>query len=247
MPLQQIEAGTVDIDERPFPVVVRINPRARRLTLRFDREGVVRVTCPSKRHVPDAVALARKRQGWLEARLRETPAGVPFAPGTVLPIFGRSLTIVSTGRSREAARVEGDRLAVGGARADEIARRVRRYIVDEASGHFSSAARKEAARLGAKVARVRVRDMRSRWGSCGQDGSLCFNWRLAFAPRRVAAYVVAHEVAHLRHMDHSPAFWAVVDQLDPHRAESAAWLKAHGAELQAYGRSLDAGSVDGAL
>jgi predicted metal-dependent hydrolase len=85
------------------------------------------------------------------------------------------------------------------------------------------------------VARVGVRDTQSRWGSCSARGNLSFCWRLILAPESVLDYVVAHEVAHLVEMNHSPRFWRLVDTLCPDSAAPRAWLKEHRAELLSYG------------
>jgi hypothetical protein len=83
--------------------------------------------------------------------------------------------------------------------------------------------------------RITVRDTRSRWGSCAADGQLNFSWRLILAPPYVLDYVVAHELAHLVHRDHSPAFWALADHLTDHLSAAKAWLNAHGKTLHRYG------------
>ena len=89
------------------------------------------------------------------------------------------------------------------------------------------------------VAGVSVRDTTSRWGSCTQGGRLSFSWRLILAPDHVLTYVIAHEVAHLKHMNHGPAFWRTVDELLDGKAGEAAsarhWLRKHGAALHRYG------------
>ena len=89
-------------------------------------------------------------------------------------------------------------------------------------------------RIGRDIREVRVGDYRSRWGSCAPDGTLAFSWRLVMAPDWVLDYVVAHEVAHLAHMDHSPAFWAVVARLVPDYPRHRRWLAANGAGLHAW-------------
>jgi predicted metal-dependent hydrolase len=88
-----------------------------------------------------------------------------------------------------------------------------------------------------KVAAVTVRDTTSRWGSCTRTGRLSFSWRLILAPEPVLTYVVAHEVAHLKYMDHSPAFWRTVKWLLPDGGMDSAreWLRSHGAVLHCYG------------
>jgi len=83
--------------------------------------------------------------------------------------------------------------------------------------------------------RVAVKDTRSRWGSCAANRNLAFSWRLVMAPRFVQDYVAAHEVAHLRHMNHGPRFWALVEQLTPHSAAAVEWLRTQGPRLLRVG------------
>ena len=94
----------------------------------------------------------------------------------------------------------------------------------------------KAARVERSVKRITVRDSRSRWGSCGPDGGMSFSWRLVFAPAEVLDYLVAHEVAHLVHMNHGPRFWALARTLCDGPIEAPqAWLKANGETLLQYG------------
>jgi predicted metal-dependent hydrolase len=95
--------------------------------------------------------------------------------------------------------------------------------------------RRHAAAVGRPVARITLRDTRSRWGSCTARGALNFSWRLVMAPPHVLDYLAAHEVAHRVHMDHSEAFWAVCARLSPDLARAEAWLKAHGPSLHRFG------------
>jgi predicted metal-dependent hydrolase len=91
-----------------------------------------------------------------------------------------------------------------------------------------------AERLGSKVRKITLRDTRSRWGSCSNDAKLMFSWRLVMAPEDVLAYVAAHEVAHLKHMNHSKDFWETVEYLfGPYKKERA-WLKQNGSTLHRY-------------
>ncbi|TGN54246.1 DUF45 domain-containing protein, partial [Paracoccus liaowanqingii] len=91
-----------------------------------------------------------------------------------------------------------------------------------------------SARLGRPYRAIVLRDTRSRWGSCTQDGRLMFSWRLAMAPPLVLDYVAAHEVAHLAHMDHSARFWAQTEALMPGHAPHRAWLRAQGGDLMLW-------------
>ena len=84
--------------------------------------------------------------------------------------------------------------------------------------------------------RVILRDTKSRWGSCTTDGVLSFSWRLILAPRHVMDYVVAHEVAHLREMNHGPRFWKLCEEICRTVDGARAWLEENGTDLYRYGR-----------
>jgi len=92
-----------------------------------------------------------------------------------------------------------------------------------------------AAKLGSRPKRITVRDTFSRWGSCSTARSLSFSWRLILAPSYVLDYVVAHEVAHLREMNHGPRFWQLVRELVGDVKRPQGWLRQHGAGLHRYG------------
>jgi hypothetical protein len=96
-------------------------------------------------------------------------------------------------------------------------------------------ARRLAAQLDRKVARITVRDTTTRWGSCSATGNLAFSWRLIMAPEAVLHYVVAHEVAHLVEMNHGPRFWKLVERLVPHVGRQRAWLNCNRAWLLRIG------------
>ena len=125
-------------------------------------------------------------------------------------------------------------LLVGG-QVDFFARRVRDYIKAEVEVRFQKMAQAFMRQLGVKERAVKVRDTRSRWGSCTSRGHLNLSWRLILAPREVARYVVAHEVAHRRELNHSPAFWQLVENLVGPYTESDRWLSKNGATLHAFG------------
>ncbi len=79
---------------------------------------------------------------------------------------------------------------------------------------------------------ISIRDQKTRWGSCSSKGNLNFNWRLILAPPQVLDYVVVHELCHLLHMDHSPAFWQEVERICPDYKVCRRWLKENGASLR---------------
>ena len=113
--------------------------------------------------------------------------------------------------------------------------RVGDWLRTQARKQLSQLAREKAESAGLALRRVTIKDTSSRWGSCTANGTVMFSWRLVMAPPSVQDYVVGHEVAHLRHMNHSAAFWSLTDQLTPYRAAANAWLAAHGAGLMRVG------------
>jgi predicted metal-dependent hydrolase len=133
---------------------------------------------------------------------------------------------------------EGETLCVAGD-TRHLARRVRDFLKREAKRDLEAASRRHALALGLAPRRVVVRDQTSRWGSCSSTGVLSYSWRLILAPPHVLDYLAAHEVAHLKEMNHSPRFWRLVDQLDPQWQRAKAWLDAHGTQLHRYGEEAD--------
>jgi len=225
----------LDLDGEAVPVRVVHHPRARRITLRVDRaDGAVRVTVPCGVPDDEAIAAAHQRAAWIRARRARAPRPVPFAHGTVVPVFGEPHTIVHHPQGRFGVARQGGELAVAGS-PEHLPRRVRDHLMREAGDALRPRVRAYAAELGCSPGPVRVREMRSRWGSCSPDGAMRFAWRLVFAPEPVVAYLAAHEVAHLRHLNHNAVFWATVRAIKPDADDQRAWLRVNGASLFAYG------------
>jgi predicted metal-dependent hydrolase len=234
MAVTVIEAGTIEVAGEAMPLRVRIDPRARRLILRLSTDHV-RVTCPSRRHVGSAVRLAQERRGWIEGQAAKRPPPASLAPGASFSLFGEEVTVVRAASPGAAARLSASIVATGGEGA-AAERRVERLLRRIAREGLAGMADAHAAALGFPPCPVAVRQMRSRWGSCSARPSIAFDWRLCLAPLEVADYVAAHETAHRVQMNHSPAFWAVVERLCPGWRPLDRWLDDHGAALHAYGR-----------
>jgi predicted metal-dependent hydrolase len=226
------------------PVTLKVNRRARRVSLRLDRtRREIVATAPSPRRLAEAAAFARERAGWIAERIAELPAATPLHPGMVLQVFGEPVRLeAGTGRAKwfpaadgESARITAMGEGEGYARAVILMLRKRAMaVLSERTGVY-------AAMLGAEPPKVTVADAKGRWGSCrpgvrGGQASIRYSWRLALAPFEVADYVAAHECAHLKELNHGPRFWAHVRSLvgdaKPHRD----WLRVEGARLHAFGR-----------
>jgi predicted metal-dependent hydrolase len=91
-----------------------------------------------------------------------------------------------------------------------------------------------ATMLGRTITRVTVSKANSRWGSCSTKGALSFNWLLVFAPVQILDYIIAHEVAHLKEMNHSSRFWQLVEKIHPAMKSARKWLHKEGHKLHRY-------------
>ena len=212
----------------------RRSARARRVSLRIDpREGAVVVTLPPRAGRRAGMALLTAHAAWVMKRLSELAPPLAFAPGVEIPVGGVPHVIVHAEGST-GARIEGGAIRIGGD-LSFLRRRVADALRVEARRRIAERAQHHAARLGVKPRAIRCKDTRSRWGSCATDGTLAFSWRLVMAPEWVLDYVVAHEVAHLRELNHSHRFWAHVDALAPQREAAEAWLRRHGPALLRMG------------
>ncbi len=219
----------------PVAVVLVINPRARRVAVRIDgaRRRALAIA-PSKRQAGKAMAFAAERAGWIAQQLALLPEAKPFAPDAIVPIRGAPV-VLRLVPGRAPARLEAGVLALGAPDTAAFARRVKRFLVAQAQADIERAIAVHAETLGVAPTRVALKDTRSRWGSCSAAGVLAFSWRVILAPPSVLDYLVAHEVAHLREMNHSPRFWALVRKCVGEPLRERAWLRRHGPELHAYG------------
>ena len=215
----------------PVAVEWRRTPRARRISLRVSRlDGRVTLTLPPQVPRATAEAFLHERQEWLRAALAEAHAPCPVAAGTWLPVAGAALCVMPAATGTVA--IEGDRLLVPERGAPGP--RVAAWLKLRARDRLAEAVEVYAARLGRTPRSLRLRDTRSRWGSCSSGGDLMFSWRLVMAPPAVLAYVAAHEVAHLAQMNHSSAYWKTLAGLMPDYSAPRAWLRAEGGALHRY-------------
>ncbi len=231
--------AVLDCDGVQVRLTVRRQPRAKRIVLRMvpGRTAAV-VSVPPGVALEEGVAFAESRKEWIVERVTRTGLPVPFAHGGKVPFRGREHLVVHVpGRRGTVWREEvagTARLCVAGAE-EHMARRLREWMTRQARAALLKACRQYAAAMGARFARLSVRDQTSRWGSCSSRGTLSFSWRLIMAPDFVLDYIAAHEVAHLREMNHSPRFWRLVAQHCPHWREAEQWLNDHGRSLHRYG------------
>lgn len=220
------------------PIVIRRIASARRYTLRVrTAQRDVVLSMPARGSLATARAFAEKHAGWIAARVGKLPGDVIFAEGASIPFRGVPHRVVHRATVRGTVKVEAGEpaLLVVSGDAPHLRRRLTDWLKRQALKELTAAVERHCAALGARHGSVSVKDTSSRWGSCSAQGVLSFSWRLILAPPFVLDYLAAHEVAHLKEMNHSVRFWRVCESLCPRTADAKAWLKAHGPELHRYG------------
>ncbi|WP_298920190.1 SprT family zinc-dependent metalloprotease [uncultured Roseobacter sp.] len=218
--------------EPPIPLILRRSARARRISLRISQlDGRVTLTLPKRVPEREALAFAGEKEGWIRKHLAARGEDVTVGIGSVLPIGGMMHEVVR-GQGRQIGFEDG-RVAVPGA-PERAGRRLVGHLKTLARARLAEASDHYAARLGRPYSAMKLRDTRSRWGSCTSEGNLMYSWRLILAPPPVLDYVVAHEVAHLAEMNHSPAFWDQVTRIYGDYKEQRRWLRKQGGDLHRY-------------
>lgn len=222
---------------RALPLRIVENERARRLTLRIDAGGRgLRITIPPGLARGEVERFLIRHQGWLEQRLAKVPDRPQVRPDIRIPLRGVPHLIVhepgKRGTVTPGRDENGPLLLVHGERI-HLPRRVADFLKREARRDIEALVERHCRTIGRRAKAIRFRDTSSRWGSCTADGVLSFSWRIMMAPPPVINYLVAHEVAHLREMNHGPKFWKLCEELCPDTERCKAWLKRNGSALQA--------------
>ncbi len=239
-PSRLVERLPIQLSLADEIVSVRVRESRRRRSIRIGigPNRPLEVIVPAGTSDRSVRRALEQNRGWISQRLRSTRAvanrpsrlgldrpGVVHLNGEVVPVARRG--------GRAIARLDGDRLLVGGSEP-EAAAAVERWYRREAGARIADRVRMHEPAIGVRATTISIRDPRSRWGSCSTRGTLSFSWRLLLAPAEVLDYVVVHELCHLVHPNHSRAFWEAVERHFPARRQASAWLHEHGYELHRY-------------
>jgi predicted metal-dependent hydrolase len=230
----------LEIDGRQVDVRIMENPRTTRLTLRLvpaaKAQESLKITVPPGTPETEIDEFLQRNRNWAAARLSRLPDVTWIADGAIIPLRGQPHRIVHCGNGRgivsigmegdgPVIRVFGDPKFTPRKVADFLKRQARQDLT-RAVEHYSGA-------LAVKPKSITLRDTTSRWGSCSSSGALNFSWRIVLAPPEVLNYLAAHEVAHLREMNHSDRFWKLVEDICPDMERHKAWLRSNGSKLHA--------------
>lgn len=239
----RIRQGTVDFfDPEDSRIFYKFSNRAKRISLRVHpSERKVTVIVPSQRALPKAQAFVREKMDWINVQLEGLPEPQPFYPGAPLLFEGELYEIIMPG-PRGRAKIDREaRQIIIPATHDTLSGRGHRLLKREARAALEASSQIYADKLGKSVAKISIRDSKTRWGSCISrqgEGYISYSWRLICAPPFVLDYVCAHECAHMIHPDHSDNFWALTEEIFPNMKSAKSWLRKNGAHLHAVGAQV---------
>jgi hypothetical protein len=233
---EQVHCVTLD-DGRQLRLAIKRMKIAKQIRLRFARDGQsLSMTVPKNCSDKAALDFAHSSKVWIENQLQRRPASIGFAIDAQIPIFGVP-TSLKLAKPRTKMLLERGEIQVFHVPSTEInfqeksKTALKKLALLAATDHLDSF----NDRLTRKPLSIKITDTKSRWGSCSHSGVISLCWRLVLARPDVFKYVIAHELAHLQEMNHSPAFWAEVARLMPDYKTHRAWLKKNGALLHAIG------------
>jgi predicted metal-dependent hydrolase len=226
--LEEPKTDALQVGSRTVPLLIVHHPRARRYLLRLRPDGTARVTIPRNGSIRAARDFASRNVGWLEQQFQRL-AVRPKIPatwnlGTEILFRGELVRIEPAADG--SIRFSAERLDVSDAQAD-LRPVIQNHLRNLASRELPPRVMEWAALHGVKVSRVTVRNQKSRWGSCSRRGTISLNWRLVQTPDFVRDYIILHELAHRRQMNHSEKFWQEVERLFPDYLQAERWLKQH--------------------
>lgn len=216
------------IGGRLVPLRLTPHPRARRYRLRLAEDGSARVTIPRGGNLADARAFVERSRAWLQIHLERllTRPRLPQAWPVGTEILFRGEPVIIAAEASGQVRFASEIVSAANDTTDWRAV-IELHLRRLAARELPARVRTLAAAHQLRVNRVTIRNQRSRWGSCTRTANISLNWRLVQMPGAVSDYIILHELAHLRHLDHSRHFWAEVERLCPDYRVAERWLKAH--------------------
>ena len=236
----------IDLEGQSVSYSVRASQRAKRISVRYSLSAGLEVVYPPGVRQPDPVALLQERSAWILSaieKFRNANAEMPlrdYREGEDFLFRGASFRLqLTTTRSRRpiSARLTDRHLVVAlpdsapSATCAEIRQAIERFYRAQAQDYLPKRVKELAGSHGFNYARVRIKNQKTRWGSCSAKRNINLNMRLMMAPDAAIDYVIIHELCHLRELNHSPAFWAFVELYCPEFRHWRAWFKRHGSRL----------------
>ncbi len=225
------DVQTIVIGDRNIILRFKRNARAKRMVLRLDtKSNDLIMTLPRRTSLAEALRFAQISSPWILRTLGKRIEPVAIGQGASIMFRGENLQLDCSGGARGLISISAGVIHVPGTPL-HVERRLKDYFKKQALADLTEASRRYAVAMETKYSRITIRDQKTRWGSCSASGALSYSWRLILAPTFVLDYVAAHEVAHLREMNHGPRFWRLVLRHCSQSRAAKEWLKKNGREL----------------
>jgi len=238
--LALIGEGEIDLQGRPVGYSLKQSQRTRGIRLEIRSETGLTVVVPRKYTRQQVLDILKQKAGWILKHLpTNKPAQMPLftqelGQGDKLLFMGRPIEIVIRESAVSSAVLHGNKLQVStGSRDGAIPKILEMWYRQQAATVFTQKADGFKEIMGLRYNSIYIRGQKTRWGSCSPAGNLTLNWKLLMAPEEIVDYVVIHELAHLKHMNHSKKFWDLVGRYCPGWKKYRKWLITHEDELKA--------------
>jgi len=226
-----MEFITLDKYGEPQSVAVKRSSQAKHISIRITHKGA-ELILPLKANLTKGYNFLLSKEYWIRQKLRRNVIHTQSEKDRI-SILGKSYQIIHTDSSENKIRLQDDTLEVS---CSNILKKIsieiflKKTLLSEIKTIVENFAKKH----NLTYSKIRIMENVTRWGSCSSQGNLAFNWRIVFAPMEVLKYLVAHEMAHLKEMNHSKNFWQLVENIYPEYQSAKLWLKRNGRNLHSY-------------
>ncbi len=221
----------IHIEEFEIIFLKRVNQKS--IRLRINKQHQVILSAPFFCTQSKALSFAQENIDWLRKNYQKQKELQTFQANQKITLMGKEYIIIHTEKQKRGVYTEENYLYVSG-ELPFLHRRVRDYAKRQLLQYITKRATEMAAQINQKPAKITLRDTTSRWGSCSSNKNLSFCWKIVLAPTFVIDYLIAHEVSHLKEMNHGPEFWKTVALFNTKQADAQIWLRRHGQELQSW-------------
>lgn len=229
------EIRDIDIDGHLLTLVIQSHNLAKRLRLKCDPfQRKIFLTHPEGARIKDIDAFFTKAHAWLRQQVSNATSRTDLKHGSTIPILGVNYLIQYQPGEKPDVQVDQGLITVKGDE-NRLQLVLGKWLRFHALGILKERSQKMATKIGVSIHKIKVRELKSIWGSCAADGSLTYSWRLVMAPAFVLDYICAHEVSHIKERNHGPKFWALVESICPDYKDAKAWLRKEGRILFSYG------------
>ncbi|MDC0073632.1 M48 family metallopeptidase [Alphaproteobacteria bacterium] len=220
------------INDKFIKINTKKNLKAKKIIIKFNHYGTeINLTIPRFTSKREGLEFINMNIDWLSKEIKNFPSKVTFEAGKKIPILGEYYLIDY--HDFKSVYMDDSTIYIN---KDNIKNNnLKKWLIKKAKIYITDLTFKKASELRVKVNKISIRDPKTRWGSCGENGNVSFSWRLIFAPPAVIEYVVTHEVCHIIELNHSYNFWQLVSKSCPKYKASQSWLRDFGLKLHFYG------------